>query len=479
MSRGPRIVVVQSEGPRGIEAGRLGVGAVPFRREGELRLGVVTKLLLDMPALRDEKAPCAPAAAPPLLRPDVPSRFAADPPDAVDYTSDFVPPRGTVEVHVVGHAQAGAPSSRRMVRVAVVGHDGVRVVEASRALSSPVPVASFPLAAAAFGAQAAALGPRPAPALPEDGLYSLGPEGGAGATCARDLSAPRGALRDDATLLIEGTRPDGVAQLALPGLRPRVEVDFVGANARVPMHLETIWIDLDAGQGALVFRGECAIPQQTVDAVHRIVVSLESRDAERGRDQRLADIQRGDVGWAQVREMGATPPPVDPDDPVIDAATVETWGAVAPEPRVPLPRFAAIAAELAEDPRARGRVLARHEISERTWMIEERAWLERMAVLAMKGDPATAAIYGQLFAEAQDALGTETEARVSLDDFAAALVALDRAHDPTEALEQLGWTLPFYARVERRWTRAAEDEPAIAERLRRKVAELEAAAGPA
>lgn len=477
MSAGPRIVVAQSEGPRGMEDRRLGVGAVPFRREGELRLGVVTKLLLDLPPLRDEAGPCAPAADPPLLWPDVPSRFAVDPPGTVDYTSDFVPPRDTLEVHVVGHARARSPSNRRVVRVAVVGHDGTRVVEASRALSSPVPAASFPLSVAAFGSQAAGLGPRPAPLLPEDGLYALGPEGGAGATCARDLSAPRGMLRDEATVLIEGTRPDGVAELTLPGLRPRVEVDFVGSNARVPMHLETIWIDLDAGRGALVFRGECGIPQQTVDGVHRIVVSLESRAEERGRAQRLADIQRGDVGWAQVREMGATPPPVDPDDPVIDAATVETWGAVAPEPRIPLPRFATIAAELAEDPRARARVLERHQLADRTWMIEERAWLERMAVLAMKGDPATAAIYGQLFAHAQDALGTEAEAQVTLDDFAAALVSIDRAQDPTEALEQLGWTLPFYARVERRWTRAAESDPAIAERLRRRVAELEAAAG--
>src|SRR5690606_31363668 len=115
---------------------------------------------------------------------------------------------------------------------------------------------------------------------------------------------------------LEGARADRTIELPLPGLRPVVEVDQVAPSTDdVPMRLDGLWIDLDEALAAVVFRGAIPIVAQTVDAVHRVVITLERRGAERRRPQRLADLQRGDVGWAQVAELGAEPPPVDPDDP--------------------------------------------------------------------------------------------------------------------------------------------------------------------
>ena len=124
------------------------------------------------------------------------------------------------------------------------------------------------------------------------------------------------------------------------------------------------------------------------------------------------------IGWATTREDGGVDPPIDPEDPRIDVARLESMGSVAPEPRLPLSRFARISAELAEDRKERHAVLARHGIVERTWELEERAWLERMAVESLREGPTTAAVYGQLFTQHQDTLGSEAEARISVEDYA-------------------------------------------------------------
>jgi hypothetical protein len=149
-------------------------------------------------------------------------------------------------------------------------------------------------------------------------------------------------------------------------------------------------------------------------------------------------------------------------------------GSVAPEPRLPLSRFARISAELAEDRKERHAVLARHGIVERTWELEERAWLERMAVESLREGPTTAAVYGQLFTQHQDTLGTEAEARISVEDYANVRFAMDVSPDPAEVLEQVEWSLARYGRVERRWLAAAEKDPTIAERLQRRLDELAA-----
>jgi hypothetical protein len=448
----------------------------PFLRRADLWLGVVAKLVLDAPALRGDLGPIAPRAAS-LLSPDRPSRFATEPPDVLDYGSDFTPPRAHTELFLVGHGRARAPTQRHALRVQLRSHEGKVLGEASRWLQVPVATQELPITTLAQGALGEPLAPRRVPEPPPEELWQLGERGGLPPVAGPDLRLRRGALRDDAVLVVEGARPEGPIELRLPGLRPLVEVDLYDGESDVACPLETVWIDLDAGALALVFRGEVPLPRQTVASVHRVMASLEQRGIERTRPHRHADTQRGDVGWAQVATGGGAVIPADPEDPRIDAAVVETWGTPAPEPRIPIDRFARVGAELAEDPRAKPTVLDANGFTERTWMIEERAWLERIAKRSLSSGPELAARYGHLFALEQDRLGTAEEKAISLEDYAAVRAALEAAVDPSEVLEQVGWALPRYARVERRWLAEAERDPAVAARLARRLAELAAREG--
>jgi hypothetical protein len=134
----------------------------------------------------------------------------------------------------------------------------------------------------------------------------------------------------------------------------------------------------------------------------------------------------------------------------------EVLGSVSPEPRIALTRYAQISAELAEEPAARARVLARHDFDDRTWLVEERAWLEHIAAAAASGNDQLAIQYGAAYREAEDALARPEEGAFSLDDYTRLAVATQRAVDPLVILGAAPMTLPQWSRLERRWLDRAE-----------------------
>lgn len=467
----PRVVVVHAEGPRGLEGLRPAVGIVPFWHRQGLHLGVVCKVALGTRGDGEVSAPFSSPARPveARLSLDRPGRFPTDGPDQLDYASDFVPRKPCVDVTMVGHAApARAGADEVVVAVRVLRSDGEPVLERT--------IAVVPSGAALAAPSVGPVG-RPGPrrvAFREDENDDVD-EFEACSSAPPALRARRGAVPPDARVALTGAGPGGEAAIDLPGLVPVVTVDTLEGERSVAMSLDTLWIDLDAGRVEAVFRGDTRLQGGHLGFVERVVVSLEHVAAPREPKWRQADTQRGSVGWAATELDGGLEPPAEPEDPILVAARYRTWGSVAPEPRLPLPTYVGIAVELAEHPKRRGDVLARHELSEDRWMIEERAWLELMANRSLAGDPALAATYGKLFEEAQSALGSPDEADVTLRQYAEVRVALERAMDPTEALDAAGWTLARYSRVERRWLARADAERAVAAELATILEELRGA----
>jgi hypothetical protein len=167
---------------------------------------------------------------------------------------------------------------------------------------------------------------------------------------------------------------------------------------------------------------------------------------------------------------GDDEPPEDPGASV--EARYQGWTDRAPDPRLPLQEYAAIAAELAEEREPRTAVLLRHDLDEDAWTLEERAWLERIGNAAMEGDTSLALAYGDRFVAAQDALGAPGEQARSLDDYLAIRVAMEAAEDPCAALRDRSLTLSVWMRLDRRFARARAADPALGDEMERRLATL-------
>lgn len=468
----PRVVVVQAEGPRGLETTRAAVGVVPFWHEQALRLGIVAKIALSTGGGASGSPPfsTSPRVVECALSLDRAGRFATDGPDQLDYASDFVPRKPCVDVGLVGHAR-GAPGAEDVpVAVRVLRPSGEPVID--RRIG--VVRAGAPLSAPQIG-PVERPGPRAA-RFREDENDDVASFDGC-SSASPGLRGRRGSVPPDARIEVAGAGASGVAQIDLPGLVVVVTVDLVEGDERtVEMFLDTIWIDLDDGRIELVHRGDLPLPGRDLAVVERVVVSIERAEARRDPIWRQADTQRGHVSWAATERDGGKEPRHDRENPTLIAARYRTWASVAPEPRVPLPTYTRIAAELAERPADRAEVLRRHDFTEDRWMVEERSWLERIAKESLAGEHALAATYAALYEEAQAALASPEEADVPLRRYAEVRVALEGANDPAEALEAAKWTVPRYARIERRWLARAEADLAVAAELDALLAELAAEA---
>ena len=77
------------------------------------------------------------------------------------------------------------------------------------------------------------------------------------------------------------------------------------------------------------------------------------------------------------------------------------------------------------------------------------------------------------------ALATEAERRQSLEDYAEIKVAMDDAEDPGAALGAVKLTIGQWLRMERRWDAVVRSDPAVAERLEQRLAELRSRASRA
>lgn len=371
--------------------------------------------------------------------------------------TDFVPCKAGVDVLVTGHAFADRPADRIEGAVRVAGWSRPFTARAG-APSRSVPLSSTYLSLdQRLGPVEAARHDERVP-YPEDASFD---EFNA-APAERRLPD----LAPDATITLEGLAPGRARlDLRLPGIAPIVTIDGAGDPDRaVLMRCDTLWIDTDREILALVWRGAAAIAGGAPD-VARIVVSVEPRGAERAPEDRLAALQRGRLGFA-VREQdltGEAPPIGDVEEATLNIARYRTWASKAPPPSLPLAEYAQLAALLAEQPDARSTTLARHGLDEDRFMIEERAWLERMARAAGDGDATLADEFGKLHAEARDRAALPTD--LDLSGYARLSVKLDLAEDPAAVLRDQGLSIPQWMRVDDRWTRSAEEDPAVAAAL--------------
>jgi uncharacterized protein YjbI with pentapeptide repeats len=111
-------------------------------------------------------------------------------------------------------------------------------------------------------------------------------------------------LRGDERFAVVGVRPGGKGfEGQLPGARPRVfaqRTEQVGGDFfEVLLRLDTAWIDADAGELVLVWRGLYATPDEDSPDVAAIFVDLEhgdvARPIEQVRERFLARVATGDL----------------------------------------------------------------------------------------------------------------------------------------------------------------------------------------
>ncbi|MCC6556392.1 MAG: DUF2169 domain-containing protein [Polyangiaceae bacterium] len=454
--RAPRIVVVQAEGFPEPDPPWLPVGVILWAGPSP-RLGIVVKVTFQYGEGEVRPAP----VQEPLSRGE-PSGLPGAAPHELCAPDDFVPRKAEVDVLVTGHAFAAEPSAAIGGALRLGGLARPFVVRAG------APSCSIPLAAA-YLAPGEPMGPQPIATHDEQRLYEQGFDFGvfnAAPGCQRIAELP-----PDARIVLEGlTRGRDRAEVALPGLAPVVSVSRgASPDEGVVLRCDTLWIDASRELVALVWRGDVDASDAAGD-VSRIVVSLERSGAERAPEDRLAATQRGRFGFAERASdvEGGQAPAGEEERARIELARYQTWASRAPPPRMPLADYVRLAALLAEQPAARGAALARHDLDEDRYAIEERAWLEKMARAAGEGDVTLADEYSRLYAEAQEEIAAPVE--LDLAAYADLLVELDDADDPAAVLRDRGLSVPQWMRVDRRWTERAESDAAAAAELDAAVA---------
>jgi hypothetical protein len=419
---------------------------------------------------------------------DTPSRFGPGGGEILDAAADFVPMKSACDVIVVGHAHARSPTDTIRGAVRLLAQDGRPLHGTSFVARSGAPAKQIPLVAPYLTGAIAGAASRLGPIVGEGRFVGgrLGDDVDTAVFCAAapELRVPFGSASPISLLELTGVLPyeegdepipgDVVATrlVGLPGLRPVVTVDARGIED-VPLRplLDTILVDADAQRGAIVWRATAGPYASLVD-VDRILVSMELVGAERSMPERRSDTQRGKVGFAMTEDdarLGREPAK---EDPRIRYEELRTWGEIAPEPRIPIDRYAAVSAELAEWPDKRATTLERHGFDEGTWGVEERGWLERFASDAMDGKGELATYYGTLFLAAQDRLASPEEEHLTLRDYAGLRAEMERAADVSQVLDDAKLTLAKWMRLDRRFTARAEEDPKIAAELDALLAEL-------
>jgi hypothetical protein len=382
---------------------------------------------------------------------------------------DFVPAKAAPDVLLTGDAFAPrGPSSRIDARVELGWFSRAFAVMAGASVER-IPLDPGYLREVDGVSPAAPVGPAPAPAFDPQGIHEPDFDFSRYNRAAPQQRTPGMGPGDP--LILTGLSPRGERRLSLPELAPRALVRWAaGGNSEVPMACDTVAIDTVAERCALVFRGWIEVA--SYGAIDRIVVAPEQAPARRDWYRILQPLARGSFSFAAERGALDTGPRPGTDEPErVEIARLEALELEdGPEPEISLEQYAAVSAELAEQAAPRAEVLDRHGLDEGTWLLEERGWLERMANRAMEGDGTLAARYGALFTEAQDRLATPAELRATLDAYAEALVALERADDPVAALARREMTFARWMRLDRRWTRACAADPELAAALERHAA---------
>lgn len=469
-----RIIVAQRSPARDPSAQGpiLPVGVVRWRAP-EPRLTVIVKVTYALTLAPDGGVVLAAAEELLPLSCSLPLDLPGAAPGELAYATDFVPYKPSLDVALSGHAHAPSPATRINARLRV---GGVRrdFVVAAGAPSTRIPLTS------AYLRHPELLTPIE-PVSAQEQIPAANREAAEGdfdtghSLARRSMSGPY--LSSGASIALVGLLPTGDGAASFPTRRPCALLDHGDQQQEVPLVCDTAWIDTDHALVVLVFRGSVAVESEITPAIEQIVIS----EAEGDRPVDWAAVKRalhrGSFTHAVEQEDldGSRPPdPLDADE--LEAACCNTWDSGAPEPSIPIEQYAAISAELVERPDRRADMLKRYDFDENSWTVEERAWLERIAEMAERGDGSLAAEFGSLFLAAQDRLARPEEASVTIDEYVESLVAIETMGDAAKVLATRGLTLAQWMRVDRRWTREAAARPEIEADLERRLVIARAAA---
>lgn len=400
---------------------------------------------------------------------------------------DFVPIKGALDLLLTGHVELLRSSSGDpRVRRAAFGLEGKLVrfmVDAEEAGKVPL----RPPYTRGFGGHEVDVGPQPchdgaADEFRHDADLDLGQYQSAPAPLRYDMEG----TESPGPRLVRVSGLFGAREeiaLPLPPVAPRAIVDYMEAGSSpvdVELRLDTLCVDLDSMTVSATYRGHAETSPKPRADVDRILLGWAAPDEwmeSPGEAWRAAlrELPRGRFGWAWEREdalAGQAPPPLDDDQ--LAMARYETWDFLeAAEPQLTPEDAAAIAATLLEAGAPRADTLARHDLDEYTWSIEERAWAEHLSRTSRDEDDDTAARYTAAFASTQQSLETPREREISLAEYAALSVRAFRG-DPTKALAEVGLGLGAWMRIDRRFQAQAQADPAIESEIARLRDEEEA-----
>lgn len=395
------------------------------------------------------------------------SRHPVDHADALDASSDFVPWKTRADLVIVGRATFGTPQTRSDIVVQAGGRRVERTVRAT------VPAAELPLSMSYLGGDR--LGPARG-AAPGGGMYFDDVADDGFQAAPTDLRFDLGVLERAPTIALLGLLAGFAGKplvLALPGERPLLRIfDRKGNERGVDAALDTVRIDLDERRVDLTYRAtEPGRPADVVvfDGFRPIGAPPDaSVGRERVRHVAAAVMTEDDARLEREPELDAV---------ARQMVVADALAGPLPQPTLDLQRYAEVHADLAERPKHRPEVLRAHGFDDVSWTIEERAWLERMAEDAMRGDPSSATAFGSLFVEAQDQLVTPRETEMPLDEFARLTVVVERAEEPIEALEDETLTFAQWMRLGRIWSQRTDGDPRLERALETAIERERARAG--
>lgn len=228
-----------------------------------------------------------------------------------------------------------------------------------------------------------------------------------------------------------------------------------GAGALAPVVCDTVEIDLDRQTLVAVWRADLALDERDIVGIDRVVAYWPETDQELDVEDLRALVPRATLALAE--ELGRTADPGDAD--LLRVARLDAME-VAAAPSLDLDTYALISASLAEGRPPREQVLARHGLTEDAWAIEERAYGERIAQNASRGDVEDAAAFGAAFVAAQDGLAEPSESDWTVEQHAVLTAELEVARDVPTTLAKHGLALGAYIRIDRRIAKLVASDPA-------------------
>ncbi len=382
---------------------------------------------------------------------------AAD--DELAMASDFRTLKERGEIMIVGHAHGEEASTGIAAGVAVDD------IERAFGVASAEPALSAAITRASLRSEIGETGEAPVGPIVSDEPGDEQAPWGAPQAC----EAQRGDyFSADATVELAGLdqRQPALA-VTLPGIQPVLEARRRGGSVEsLPLHCDTLWIDVDARRIVATWRGSYAARRRHAREVACVVLSLEP--PSKSDMPAPGSIALAHYHYAlQANDLERRSPRYSEDR--LKLARYAAMGAAA-EPALPLEDYARIAAELAEQREPRDDLLKRHEWEPDAWLVEERAWMERIGDQTAKGDNDLAVRFGELFVVAQDALAREDE-QLELEPFAKLKVQMESSENPAKLLEERELSLAAWLREQRRWDKQTQTDAELRRELKKAIAE--------